>query len=67
MRERIGDQSSRRISFSQAQYAQLDDYVARIREKAMEAHYVDDPHQALKSMVALTNALYRELKDGVIE
>lgn len=61
------DQSNRRISFSQAQFAQLDDYVARIREKAMEAHYVDDPFPATRTIVSLANALTRAMQDGVIE
>ena len=57
----------RRISFTQDQYKVLDDLVGRIRDTAMDAHIGKDRAAKLRTIITLTTALTKEMRDGVLE
>jgi hypothetical protein len=57
----------RRISYTQEQYEVLDDLVRRIRDTAMDAHMGKDRAAKLRTIITLTTALTKEMRDGVLE
>ena len=57
----------RRISFSQAEYARLDEYIADVRGHALAGMHDEHPNDTLLAIMKDCCSLYSTLKLGVIE